>query len=243
MRLRVASAIPSRGYTASPAHARGSHGGVSYAEASGLALLEGPAGDFFRAHPFQLARAGAVFSYDPAQPERAGATASKEEASGRRLPPLGPLAACSADRVSLRFAQPSSDEAPVAGRTALSARLHGLFLAPVSEAVNGVVRLPSTGLTGAALFEAPTAALCAAPRPRPVLLTPDRAIAREVAQLPMGVRRAEDLARSSLARRAPWRCAAPVSAVLSLGLLSGSTLRPAHCSTLRPGHSAQLTRG
>ena len=161
-------------------------GDASDAMEAASALLNGPASDFFAANGFSVSRGGSVVTYEPAATAggRAGSSglvppdarlrSSQAPPPPPRLPPLAPMAVCSALSTRLAF-QPDSPQRP-----AFRARFHGAFLTAASEAKGGGVALAATRLTGVALFEpAELPTHCRAPLPRPVLLTPNAAVAAE----------------------------------------------------------------
>ena len=179
MRLRVDAMLPPP--------AGGAAGSPSALEAASE-LLQGPADAFFASTHFSVARRGEVATFSPpAGPGEAPMSLRTSCCSTEPvapLPPLGPLAVCSARRARLAFLPHELHGAPPPA-AAFRARFHGAFLSAAQPGAGGRVALAPTGLTGVALFEPAAIPFgCPAPPPRPVLLTPDAAIAAEARSPP-----------------------------------------------------------
>ena len=186
------------------------------------ALLDGPAGAFFSANAFSVARGGAAVRYEPPQTRRGNDALRAVEVPPAlaRLPPIAPVAVDSTRRVVLRFTGPEAQATWSAGwAPACIARFHGSRLAPsrlVRAASPRCAVLLPTGLEGVMLFEPargnptdpadPTAVVAdafggapfggALPLPRPVLLTRSAALASELSCLPAGSRATESFVRA-----------------------------------------------
>ena len=194
VRLRCDTALPPRDAPdGSPASAL--NNAALLACAAAALASPGAAGAFFAQSAWSVARGSVVVTHTPsgAGPGMPGLLTVAEAAPATAaLPPLAPLALCSARRGALAFAGGAA--APCRGR------FHGAWLVAADcsrVGSSGAIRVPATRLTGVALFEpADIPHGGVVPHPRPVLLTPDAAIAAEVAGLHAGHPKSEALVRA-----------------------------------------------